>query len=762
MAATIRRCSMCRSVLVLSLIIGVLADVGTFAAAQGKKETGKEISLDLTTTRLSTPIELEGSKYYRIRVVGMLKDPEVGEGVLLLDPNEKMFLNAFGDIEGGTKIAEGPVKIRMTRLRIQDPAGLGRKLYSVSGDKLPRLTFVVPASPNESYRLLVGEKEMKRVITLEVRIKRDEKKQANHSEPDFGGDAATAIKKMGGKVTTPDGAISIVDLSQCHQIRDIDLNQLKGLTKLQSLSLSGTSVTDEGLQQLKGLTSLRHLDLSKTKVTDTGLKALQALTSLQTLSLSETFVTDSGLVNIKGLTGLQALDLSNLHEVVTRTLVRSPGPRTMQARLGSIVIVTKRLTDEGLAHLKVLRKLQRLDLSNNKLTDACLGHLSSLASLQRLNLSGTAVTGLGLKQLKGLTSLQHLNLAKTPVADAGLDDLRALSALRTLSLSGTFVTDSGLWNLKDLTNLQKLDLSKVRVVTMVRDPKARLQPTDPVVESFTVTSKGLRWLKDLTKLHTLILRGTSVTDEGLENLRRLPLKTLDLSSTMIKGEGLGALNTGIQSLSLPWSVSDTGLGGVQSLHNLQTLDLSETRVTWKGLEYLKGLGNLQTLALPETAVAYRGLEQLQGLTKLQTITLPKAAVTDAVLGSLTRARKLHALHLATAADGGRPSESTDVARLDLSHTKVTDDGLRYLKALPNLNILALSGTEVTDLGLKERVAQLGNLHTLSLSETKVTNKGLEYLEGLNNLQLLDVSFTRVTDEGVADLLDKLPEVKITR
>jgi hypothetical protein len=59
------------------------------------------------------------------------------------------------------------------------------------------------------------------------------------------------------------------------EVTDAGLEHLKGLAKLQRLSVSYTKVSDAGLEHLKGLTHLRLLDLWGTKVTDAGVKRLQ-------------------------------------------------------------------------------------------------------------------------------------------------------------------------------------------------------------------------------------------------------------------------------------------------------------------------------------------------------------------------------------------------------------------------------------------------------------------------------------------------------
>jgi len=63
----------------------------------------------------------------------------------------------------------------------------------------------------------------------------------------------------------------------------------------------------------------------------------------------------------------------------------------------------------------------------------------------------------------------------------------------------------------------------------------------------------------------------------------------------------------------------------------------------------------------------------------------------------------------------------------LEHSQVTDVGLSELTKLTQLNFLGLNGTQITDLGLKE-VAKIGQLTSVSLKDTKVTHKGVLNLQ----------------------------------
>jgi hypothetical protein len=96
--------------------------------------------------------------------------------------------------------------------------------------------------------------------------------------------------------------------------------------------------------------------------------------------------------------------------------------------------------------------------------------------------------------------------------------------------------------------------------------------------------------------------------------------------------------------------------------------------------------------------------------------------------------------------------------------KVSDEGMKEIAKLTNLNSLYLYGTNVTDAGLNELLA-LKNLTTLNLGYTKVTDTGLIELAKLKNLKTLDISrFTwgSITFEGVKELQKALPDCKITK
>lgn len=120
---------------------------------------------------------------------------------------------------------------------------------------------------------------------------------------------------------------------------DEDLLELKEMTTLKHLLLGGSvyqrsSVSDAGLAHLSGLTHLETLEWSFTTITGEGLEHLRTLVNLRSLAIQDSWFTDDGLVHIKELPALQDLRL-----------------------------VDTKISDEGLVQLKELASLERLWLT---------------------------------------------------------------------------------------------------------------------------------------------------------------------------------------------------------------------------------------------------------------------------------------------------------------------------------------------------------------------------------------------------------------
>jgi hypothetical protein len=105
------------------------------------------------------------------------------------------------------------------------------------------------------------------------------------------------------------------------------------------------------------------------------------------------------------------------------------------------------------------------------------------------------------------------------------------------------------------------------------------------------------------------------------------------------------------------------------------------------------------------------------------------------------------------------NEKVHMQGLVLSHARISDAGLKHLNGMTKLLDLWLDHTDISDAGL-ENLKGLTKLESLVLSRTQVSDAGLNSLKGLTQLQTLCLNNTRVTDAGIEDLQKSLPKCQI--
>jgi len=102
---------------------------------------------------------------------------------------------------------------------------------------------------------------------------------------------------------------------------------------------------------------------------------------------------------------------------------------------------------------------------------------------------------------------------------------------------------------------------------------------------------------------------------------------------------------------------------------------------------------------------------------------------------------------------------SQVLRLNLHRSGITDGQLKELASYPNLRHLRLDNTPVTDAGLPT-LAALKALNNLSLAQTKVTDAGLDTIAAFPNLRRAYVWSTGVTAAGVAKVKSAKPNLVV--
>lgn len=353
----------------------------------------------------------------------------------------------------------------------------------------------------------------------------------------------------------------------------------------------------------------------------------------------------------------------------------------------------KRFDDVRADELPAVGRPFGLDLSGSRLSDGALGEATKLTQLARLDLADTPVTDTGLEHLAGATGLTHLSLRGTRVTDDGLRHLAGLTNLTYLDLRRTGVTDAGLAHLAGLTGLTHIDLREVKL-----------------------TGRGVSHLAALPALSELDLDTPQVTDEVTAALGAAG----KLHTLYAQSRRRPARDTDIHEMWLSHTpISDAAVKHLVALPNLTWLDLGGTRVTDSGMEALAGHAKLESLAVSGTEVTDAGIMSLISSNSLKYLYLSDEQVTDELLASLTAAHKMHLLM--NRAQGAlmpeirvgsgvnqkvvnayRDQAANDPAirRLSLARTRISDAAVASLADLTDLEELDLTDTKVTDEGKK--------------------------------------------------------------
>jgi len=443
----------------------------------------------------------------------------------------------------------------------------------------------------------------------------------------------------------------------------------------------------------------------------------------------------------------------------------------------AISLANTDISDEGLAHLKPLQKLRRLDLSGAEITGEGLVHLKGHFFLELLNLNNTGVTSGSLPALADLGQLRTLLLSDTAVDDTAVVHLARLDSLRDIYLNNTDVTQAGHDALKDkLPKLEKVlwDSDRDREVAnhlLRKGAKLtiKMRRDDKTKEVSAINDlPGRRFL--LTRVN--VSRNARISDQDLQQLQQLEhLEGLDLSGTRVTEQGLGYLHDvkSLKHLKIAAYLKDASVKALKE----KLPDLEVARDPGRDLEatqWVLSTGGRVTI-LPEggrrVALA-AGDKPPQSFFTVRSVDLTQATkVTGADLAQLQNLAYLESLHLrGEQFDDAAMKHLTGcsaLSELTLSQTKVSKTGLATVaKAAPGLRKLDLTGTPIDGEALAtlgqtlaqgaSKAGEQNRLAHLVLAGTNVGDEDLVYLKRFPQLSYLDLSGTPVTDASVETLV----------
>jgi hypothetical protein len=132
-------------------------------------------------------------------------------------------------------------------------------------------------------------------------------------------------------------------------------------------------------------------------------------------------------------------------------------------------------------------------------------------------------------------------------------------------------------------------------------------------------------------------------------------------------------------------------------------------------------------------------------------------VSDVGLAHLPRPDRLVHFNAASTLVGDgfvkRLANANGLETLELSGTRVTDEGLQALPRLPKLKQLGLGNTQIGDKGLAAVLKDRSSLEVLWLQGTQITDESLALLKDAKRLRFLFLDDTQIRDAGLRHLYD---------
>ena len=193
------------------------------------------------------------------------------------------------------------------------------------------------------------------------------------------------------------------------------------LWSIAELTLPDTVADLADLSHFTGLTTLTIQNVS-----GLDFSVLSQLTALQTLDLSGCTISTGSLDAIAGLTGLRVLRLNNCALTDINAL-------SQLTALTELQLANNSLTDIGVTSLML--DLETVTLTNNPVTS--IAGLSACTKLKSLDISGCSVTSIA--SLSGKTTLETLLAGNNQIAD--LSPLEGCTALAVLEVPYNLVSD---------------------------------------------------------------------------------------------------------------------------------------------------------------------------------------------------------------------------------------------------------------------------------------------------------------------------------
>lgn len=209
-------------------------------------------------------------------------------------------------------------------------------------------------------------------------------------------------------------------------VTDGEIELIARLPKLKNLSLHGCEkITNKALQHLSDYASkLESLDLSETPISDSGIKRLQKCSELTALRLNNSACTDEAIVPLLSLPNLSEFEFersAGIHDVTVQRLANRFG-----------------------------KQLKHLGLADTNVTRACLQYLANCPKLSYLTLSNVPLEAADIELLGTFSGLDTLVITKLNCPDLTIrKNMLKLKRLHTLTILSSNISDETEQKIRD-------------------------------------------------------------------------------------------------------------------------------------------------------------------------------------------------------------------------------------------------------------------------------------------------------------------------
>ena len=234
---------------------------------------------------------------------------------------------------------------------------------------------------------------------------------------------------------------------------DDALAYLERFSNLQQLSVCSDRITDACFKHFANLKSLNDLAIgpakpsSRLKIDGSGLKSLKGLERLEEISIVDCPIDDAGIANLRGM---------RIRRFLCRGLAITDRGA---AALGSIATIEQlalddvRITDAAFKDFARLDNLQTLSVCRAPAVHgAGLDHLTRLKNLTFIGIRDCPLTDGSLKNLKSI-GLKGLSLQRTKITDKSVDDIAAITSLQQFCIGKGELSEKSIARLRQLNDL---------------------------------------------------------------------------------------------------------------------------------------------------------------------------------------------------------------------------------------------------------------------------------------------------------------------